>query len=170
MAYRQLALSNKVSIIQLNHLRQYVEKTLLEASDHRLVFNLLLLIAKQLNFSFDFTYNESDLSNLIFRAVEAVLESIEKVDAGANIFQIKIYWICELLVESHRETILWGLVFSTLRKQNKLSVFLDCIELFILQEQLTEDIPSDTLSTIIPYFCGRNRQKTLLKALLRVDF
>lgn len=61
-------------------------------------------------------------------------------------------------------------MFAAFRKQNKLSVFFDCTEQFLLKDSLNSDIPAETLSTLIPYFCSRNRQKTLLKALLRVNY
>jgi|JI6StandDraft_1071083.scaffolds.fasta_scaffold08071_8 hypothetical protein len=44
------------------------------------------------------------------------------------------------------------------------------MEQFLLKDSLNSDIPSETLSTLIPYFCSRNKQKTLLKALLRVNY
>lgn len=91
---RQLVLSQKVNIVRLIDLKDYVDRKLLENSDSRHVFGLLLLISKELNYSFGFSYSEADLTTLIARSVEMLLESLESVDAASNIFEIKTYWIC----------------------------------------------------------------------------
>lgn len=68
-----MVISDRIYTINLIKLNDYVHKTLVENIDHRAVFGLLLSISKQLNFSFNFSYMESDLTSLIFKSVETLL-------------------------------------------------------------------------------------------------
>lgn len=128
-----------------------------------------MLVCKGLNYSFDCNYNETELTKIVFYSIESLLVSLSKVKIDENTLAIRLYWVCELLIESGREQLIWTLVYSTVRNTlKKTDILFECLELFFLKT-LIHTVPSKIFSLIVENYVRREKSKVLLKAMVSVD-
>ena len=95
--------------------------------------------------------------------------SLAKAGVDDNTLAIRLFWICELLVESSRQHLLWSLVYSLVKRTlKKEEVMFECLEGFFLKSMIGV-VPEDIFLEIVRSYVKRGRSKVLLKAILTVD-
>ena len=105
-------------IARLATLQEHLDDLMIQKGHYREAFTLLILVYKGVNFSFRFSYTSHDLNNSIFSAVDCTISSlIPSMDS--TIVEYRVAWICQLLLETHNEHMLWSTLYQKLHEKSR---------------------------------------------------
>ena len=105
-------------VARLKTLQEHLDELMISQGHYREAFTLIILVFKGVNFSFKFSFSCHDLKNCIFSAVECTISSlISSMDS--SIVEYRVAWICQLLLETNNESMLWTVVYKKLKEKSK---------------------------------------------------